>query len=77
MTDKTILFDTNGTKVFGTFAVPIELENEYGITEYTLEVLIERDISSNVPPYFDTGIWDSINYQERYENFGLTIIDLP
>ena len=59
-TTQTIHFDTDGRNVYGIYEIPVDLENEYGMTRYTLEVYIERD-SRNVSPFFDEVEWDEVS----------------
>ena len=46
--------------MYGIYEIPVDLENEYGMTRYTLEVYIERD-SRNVSPFFDEAEWDEVS----------------
>ena len=43
------------------YEISVELENEYGMTGYTLEVHIIERYTKNVPPYFDEVEWDEVS----------------
>ena len=47
--------------MFGLYEISLELENEYGMTGYTLEVHIIEQYTKNEPPYFDEVEWDEVS----------------